>query len=580
MRLNPRDVTGITAVSMCSSASWFSRIFFAISLTISPSSAAVPQTAGEESNAAEKLVVARATAGKIADLTKEKDRKLSAHFLEALLTGALPDFKPHRNGVQIVGAVIDEPISLRNAQISFPVWLLRCQFNNSVTFEHATFADAVSFSWSAFKAFAQFIQMKVGGDAVFSSAVFEEPAVFARINIAGDFKAQAAKFRDKEKAATFNGMKVGGDARFDRTVFEGSADFSAADIDGNFEATEVHFNNQKEGAFFKDMKVRGDRAFFYAAVFEGPVYFGGADIAHDFSMLKASFNNEKETANFFRMKVGGDAIFNLTVFDGPVFFSEVSIANNFQVGAKFNNQKNEAYFYRMKVAGYTFFDGTFQGPVDLSQANFGSLDVSHAAWPKVRMQGMSYDYISAAQAEPDSHKKLLAVVNQSAYSGDVYRRLEEFFARQGYRADADEAFIAGKRREREELEPKPRESVLAYFRSGRWLRWLGSLTLDLLVGYGRRPWQAGIPCAVLVALGCVLFSPKKKEPRNPAEAPRVYSRFWYSLGLFLPFVDLQADKVWKPKADQTFLRSYMRVHILLGWILIPIVLAALTGLIK
>jgi len=70
------------------------------------------------------------------------------------------------------------------------------------------------------------------------------------------------------------------------------------------------------------------------------------------------------------------------------------------------------------------------------------------------------------------------------------------------------------------------------------------------------------------------------EPRNPSEAPRVYSRFWYSFGLFLPFVDLQADRVWKPKADQTFLRDYMRVQMLLGWILIPIVLAALTGLIK
>jgi hypothetical protein len=95
-----------------------------------------------------------------------------------------------------------------------------------------------------------------------------------------------------------------------------------------------------------------------------------------------------------------------------------------------------------------------------------------------------------------------------------------------------------------------------------------------------RPWQAGIPCAVLVALGCLLFSPKKMEPQKPEDTPRVYSRFWYSLGLFLPFVDLQADKVWKPKADQTFLRNYMRVHIMLGWILIPIVLAALTGLIK
>ena len=103
---------------------------------------------------------------------------------------------------------------------------------------------------------------------------------------------------------------------------------------------------------------------------------------------------------------------------------------------------------------------------------------------------------------------------------------------------------------------------------------------DLLVGYGRKPWRAGIPCAVLVALGCVLFSPKKMEPQQPEDTPRVYNRFWYSLGLFLPFVDLQSNKVWKPKADQTFLRNYMRVHILLGWILVPLVLAAVTGLIK
>jgi hypothetical protein len=147
--------------------------------------------------------------------------------------------------------------------------------------------------------------------------------------------------------------------------------------------------------------------------------------------------------------------------------------------------------------------------------------------------------------------------------------LEEFFVREGNSVDADRAFIAGKCRERKE-----------YFRSGQWSRWLGSWMRNLLTGYGRRPWQAGIPCAVLLALGCVLFSPEKMEPRKPDEPPRVYSRFWYTLGLFLPFVDLEADKLWKPKADQTFLRNYMRVHTLLGWIFIPIVLAALTGLIK
>ena len=70
------------------------------------------------------------------------------------------------------------------------------------------------------------------------------------------------------------------------------------------------------------------------------------------------------------------------------------------------------------------------------------------------------------------------------------------------------------------------------------------------------------------------------EPQKPADARRVYNRFWYSLDLFLPFVNLQADDVWKPKTNERFLRHYVRLHVMLGWILIPIVLAALTGLIK
>jgi hypothetical protein len=161
-------------------------------------------------------------------------------------------------------------------------------------------------------------------------------------------------------------------------------------------------------------------------------------------------------------------------------------------------------------------------------------------WPKVAaqfdMQGLSYKYIRAVpNNEPESHRALLKLADQSAYTADVYSHLEEFFLRQGYRGDADRAFIAGKRRERKE--------------NLHGLGWFGSWLLDWLVGYGRRPWQPGIPCAVLVAVGCVLFSPKKMEPQKPEDAPRVYSRFWYSLGLFLPFVDLQADKVWKPKAD-------------------------------
>jgi hypothetical protein len=123
-------------------------------------------------------------------------------------------------------------------------------------------------------------------------------------------------------------------------------------------------------------------------------------------------------------------------------------------------------------------------------------------------------------------------------------------------------------------------------RSGRWFLWLGSLMLELLVGYGRHPWQAGWFCLAIIGVGCGLFPLKKMELQDPEdrtkpeeERPR-YNRFWYSLGLFLPVVDLKTSDVWGPKKQYRFLRNYLRVHILLGWILVPIFLAAITGLIK
>ena len=114
---------GAADAATCSPTNWLSAIFLAGFLTIISPSAAAPQTGAEGLNPAEKWVVAQVTAGKTADLSeqfpdKEKDkRKLSAHFLEQLLTGALPGIKLHRHGVRIIGATIDEPVDLENAQI-------------------------------------------------------------------------------------------------------------------------------------------------------------------------------------------------------------------------------------------------------------------------------------------------------------------------------------------------------------------------------------------------------------------------------------------------------------------------------
>ncbi len=551
---------------------WFLDISLATSLAMIFASAADAQIGEKKLTPAEKWVVAQAAAGEIADLSKqfpeEKDRKLSAHFLEDLLMGALPGVKPHRNGVRIMGAIIDEPIDLTDAQIPYRVWLDNCQFMSSATFLRTSFSGTILFDESTFKAEASFNSMKVGHDAFFRKAVFEGSADFVGVGITSDFVADDAQFKNKEQGADFNSMKVRETASFKKAVFEGPVGFGSADIVSNFEAQNAQFKNKEQGASFSSMKV-GHTAFFTKAVFEGPVDFVRAEITTSFVADETQFKNKQQGVSFSGMKVGADAFFRKAVFEGPVNFAAADIGGAFSADqAQFKNKEQEATFDSMKVGHTAFFTkAVFEGPVELSFSDFAALDLSYTVYHgALYLQAMNYKQIIAAPKEPESHEALLKLAGQSAYRADVYGNLEAFFLRQGYRDDADRAFIAGKRREREQLPYG--------------LNWFGSWLLDWLVGYGRHPAHAGYFCAFFVALGCFLFSPKRMEPQKPDDAPRVYNRFWYSLSLFVPLVDLQAHTVWKPKTEETFLRNYLRVQILLGWILIPILLAAVTGLIK
>src|SRR5438034_4143396 len=173
------------------------------------------------------------------------------------------------------------------------------------------------------------------------------------------------------------------------------------------------------------MKV-GGTAFFRKAVFEGPVDFRSADITSNFEAQEAKFQNKETEANFNSIKVGGHAFFNKVVFEGPVNFVSANIAGNFEADeAKFEDKEQEANFGRLKVGGSAFFwDAVFEGPVNFRYADFAELILSNASRPKVAaqfdMQGMSYKYIRAVKGnEPESHKALLKLAEQSAYTANV-----------------------------------------------------------------------------------------------------------------------------------------------------------------
>ena len=344
-------------------------------------------------------------------------------------------------------------------------------------------------------------------------------------------------------------MKVGGHALFNKAVFAGLVDLIGAGISGDFEAGEAQFENAEKEAIFNSMKV-GGTVFFRNAVFSGPVDFRRADIAGNFDIDGARFTNAEKEAIFNSMKVGGTAFFGKVIFEGSVDFGGAEIAGNFDANeAQFNSLEQEAKFNNMKVGDSAIFRNTvFSGPI--------------------RLEGMTYQHITAGD-EGESLEKLLDLVNKSAYSVDVYSNLEDFFQRRGNPERADEIFVEQKRRERREVLRGPTSGAW-------WMNWF----LDILVRHGRSPGRAFLWSAFFVFIGCFVFRRRQDmEPQNPQDASRSYNALWYSLDLFLPFIDLQAASIWIPKQGHRFRRNHMRVHTILGWVLIPIGLAAFTGIV-
>ena len=525
--------------------------------------------------------------------------------------------------------------SFGNAKFSGPVSFVAAQIARNFVAQRAAFMNA--------KATADFDAMKVGAHARFEDIQFSGPVNFAGVQITGNFQCFGVEFRNGKETAEFGDLKVGGLARFDNAKFLGPVSFVAAQIAGNFEAQKAAFRNAKATADFDSMKV-GGLARFEDAKFSGPVSFVAAQIAGNFEAQKAAFRNAKATADFNSMKVGAHTRFEDAKFSGPVSFVFADLIGNFECsGAEFRNDKETADFNSIKVGGITMFiRSVFRGPVDMADARFldliiggseekgeqnvrrysllnlsrtvitrelrikyaelgemiatllqvsgptsltnltvtnklnlehskfANVDLSNVSWPEgekggILLAGMTYQHISAGD-KPDSWKRLLELIKQAKYDASTYNTLEAFFRRQGYSDRADEVFLSHKRRVRGE------------FLSD--IKWVWSAFLDHFVRYGRKPQLALIWSLIVVLLGWPVFRKKGMEPRNPGSTAYHYHGLWYSLDVFVPVVRLQAADVWMPRQDRWFARQYVYVHRLLGWVLVPIGLAAVTGIIK
>jgi hypothetical protein len=122
-------------------------------------------------------------------------------------------------------------------------------------------------------------------------------------------------------------------------------------------------------------------------------------------------------------------------------------------------------------------------------------------------------------------------------------------------------------------------------RQREWKNWFGwpfgviDLFQQYVLGFGHSPVPPMLWSLAFVIFGAFAFHRKSHmEPR--IENPSDFSGSWYSLELFLPIVDLGVAKEWRPKSDSKWRVAYARAHQMAGWVLIPVILAAITGVVK
>ncbi len=464
-----------------------------------------------------------------------------------------------------------------------------------------------------------FHRMRVGQDAIFQGCDFHGVVSFVLIRIAGDFHlAPLLKF-GQEMATVFlgavnlRGAEIGGEFIAVKAQF-------LAHSWVNFEAVQVGRDFSAAGAIFAGpvnfsaMQVKKNfyidpfgRIKSFKTLFKGAANFSDVEVHGVFNADQAIF--QSESVIFSGLKVGQGAFFNGTIFVGGLVLKEGQLTDLVirglhklssgglplkEIVLNRTRISHRLTIEDVEVKRFTARNLEVKGPVELrrlvikGEADFRDAALHHfqvaeISWldprqgqkqTEIYLDGMTYESITTKTepAEAEKWPELLAWLGLSRFNTQNYGQLDAFFQRSGLRKWADQVYIAGKRRElgkRKWWDPA---------------RWLIKFFWGFLAGYGRKPGRTFWPALALVLLGWLLYNPVCLEPghwlASFQQGHPVWTGLIVSLDRFLPGVDLGVAKICRPGDLSPYIWFYWHFQKIMGWILAPIVLAAIYTRVK
>jgi hypothetical protein len=209
-----------------------------------------------------------------------------------------------------------------------------------------------------------------------------------------------------------------------------------------------------------------------------------------------------------------------------------------------------------------------EGAVNLHNARVGALYDSQASWPeRLNLEGLVYDELKSAPEVTVRQRLGWLQRDPRDYVPQPYEQLAAFYRSAGQPEQARTVLIAKQWRRRKTLHLP-----------GKIWNWL----LYLTVGYGYRPWLAGVWLAGLFGFTNWLLlriqMAQLLDPTNENEAQQpAFHSVGYALDLLLPIVNLGQEDAWIPRGWAVY---WTWGFILAGWVLTTAVVAGLSGIFK
>ena len=584
----------------------------------------------------------------------DPERTISASWLIELID---KDSYVVRRPIKIANAIIKGRLSLRYALFPYELSITNSIFTDEVDMSFTTFKRVITFEGTVFDKPISFRSAHAESRLYFSFCTLTGNSNFVDLRVDENLYAERASFSNVDftrarigKAAFFRPYDAKYSLPFSQprlknygkpVSFDGDAFFDDASFGGTIEFRAAQFNGESR---FEGTRVGGS-AFFYPYMgipvrFHKKVRFCYAIIAENADFGSAQFMGD---ADFECMQVGAHASWDPYIKENVEFRDEEDLAEGGINQSQLENHtllhpekydcasrfSGRASFLRARFKGPVsfrcavfekggIFDGAeiqgpaefqgavFEGPAGFREARFRALlfrnDLTETIpfykqfVDIVHLRGCVYDFINVAWPELFDPKHVGNKIKRSVYHRQPYKQLEKTLRVMGLDREADNVYLARRKREAQQLWERVfrrnrGEKISVWQMSQDLLSALFDFFQRLLFNYGVRPFRLLWLSLIVLIIGTYMFAQtdaikhSEKEERNAVEKLSLSQAFGFSLRLFIPIVELPTGRQWvptdKPAPYLHFLNlsfaGYATLHRLAGTILVPLGVAALTG---